>query len=74
MDCVTVLNKAHDGVRGKIGNESNEDNYNNHYNINLAVERITQPHLEQIVHDFEKHAAQCILKLCEKHILPTTVQ
>lgn len=35
---------------------------------------MTQTQLDQMVHGFQKHVAQCILKLREKHILPVTVQ
>jgi len=37
-------------------------------------EKFSRKSLDQTVNDFEKHVAQCILKLREKHILPVSVQ
>jgi hypothetical protein len=42
--------------------------------VNTVSEKTSPPSLQQTVNEFEKHIAQCMLKLREQHILPANVQ
>jgi len=75
IDCDAVTNEGGDDDVGIEVDEETDIAVNNSDNgVHVAFETMTQPDLDQTVHRFEKHIAQCILKLREKHILPVNVQ
>jgi hypothetical protein len=70
VECDPVLNADYHDSENEFDDAVNScDNV-----VNTVSEKMSPPSLQQTVNEFEKHIAQCMLKLREQYILPANVQ